>query len=738
MDFTHPTPTWMAAASLDAFRRARARVAAGRAFLPVGLLFLASAAAAQEPTEEAKPGEPTVRLPEISVTGPARLPEALPRSWVPNSVDVVPGAEIGKTQPTELPDLLLHLPGVTLQNEQGSPRQPDLTLRGFTVSPVTGLPQGVSVFLDGVRLNEPTVEEVNFDLIPLGDIDRVEVIRGASVLFGRNTLGGAINLITRRGQDVLEITPEIAGGSFGRRDYTLRLGGAARPFDYYVSLGESLEDGWRDFSESRVSHVLGKLGFRLNGTDVTLSYQYSDDRIHQAGSLPESVLRVDRAANFTPGDFFAPVLHLGILNARQPLTEHWTLDANAFVRSLQSEQFNVNLIGPNSRLFNDVLSTGGTLQATHRAAFAGHDNVLIVGAEYTHHDVGSRTFEEGVGTRELQADLHDSEHTAGAYLQDTLTLVRDLFVKGSSVILTLAGRWDWLQHTIDDRLGGPSGGVDEFQRFNPRVGLNVNLSDRFGVYGSYGESFRAPAFLELTCAGPGAVCPGLQAGVASDPTLKPVVAKTYEIGLRSRPLDWLEANVSGFWTNVEDDIFSVSPTGTLGLFFQNIGRTRRQGVELGLRGQARDVVDAYANYTFTRATFQQRAELATPLTGTETVKPGDLFSLVPEHRVNVGVAYHPRRWATLSLDFGYVGSQFLRGDEANHQRPLDGYTFVNLGGSATWRNLTAFVRLNNALDQQYETFGTFAINGRAAGRPTERFLTPAAPINAIVGLQYAF
>jgi len=123
-----------------------------------------------------------VRLPEISVTGPARLPAALPRSWVPNSVDVVPGVEIGTTQPTELPELLRRLPGVTLQDEQGSPRQPDLTLRGFTVSPITGVPQGISVFLDGVRLNEPTVEEVNFDLIPLGDIDRVEVIRGASVL----------------------------------------------------------------------------------------------------------------------------------------------------------------------------------------------------------------------------------------------------------------------------------------------------------------------------------------------------------------------------------------------------------------------------------------------------------------------------------------------------------------------------------------------------------------------------
>jgi len=74
----------------------------------------------------------------------------------------------------------------------------------------------------------------------------------------------------------------------------------------------------------------------------------------------------------------------------------------------------------------------------------------------------------------------------------------------------------------------------------------------------------------------------------------------------------------------------------------------------------------------------------------------------------------------------------------NRQPTLAGYTFVNLGASATWRKLTGFVRLQNVLDQAYETFGTFAPNGRVAGAPIERFLTPAAPISAIAGLQYAF
>src|SRR5256886_17154565 len=80
--------------------------------------------------------------------------------------------------------------------------QLDVSLRGFQVSPVIGLPQGVTVYVDGVRANEPDAHEVNFDLLPLEDVERVEVVYGPSVLLGRNALGAAVNLVTRRGAKI--------------------------------------------------------------------------------------------------------------------------------------------------------------------------------------------------------------------------------------------------------------------------------------------------------------------------------------------------------------------------------------------------------------------------------------------------------------------------------------------------------------------------------------------------------
>jgi outer membrane receptor protein involved in Fe transport len=706
--------------------------------LLVILAVLGRALAAERP-EPPPRDESVIQLPPVRVTAPAPLPDALPRNWVPGAVDILERPEIGPSRPSVLPDVLERLPGVTLQNEQGTPFQPTLTLRGFVVSPVTGLPQGVSVFLDGVRLNEPTVEEVNFDLIPLEDVDRIEVIRGPSVLFGRNTLGGAISLTTRRGEARREIGTELSGGSFGRINTRLLMSGEARPLDYYVSLTGVREEGYRDDTQSRLARAFAKVGVRAAGLDATVSYQYSNNRIRQAGSLPQSELRFNRQANISP-DFFAPELHLAIINARYGLGDALTLEGNAFVRALSTEQFNANLIGANTRLLNSTLSTGGRLQGSYRGEVAGGDNVLIGGGEYVRTRVASRTFQATGGAGEsLEADLTDDQHTLGFYAQDTLVLFRGFAGPGSSVVLTAAARWDRLRHDIGDRLGGESAGVHDFSRLNPRTGVNLNLSERLGFFASYSEGFRAPAFLELTCAGPGAVCPGLQVGVAPDPQLKPVTARNYEIGMRSRPFLWLDLDLTAYRIDVSDDIFSVSPTGTTGVFFQNVGRTRRQGVEVGLRGRLGRTLDGYVNYSYTEATFLESTELATPLPpGVQSVRVGSSLTLVPRHRVNAGLAYRPWPWLTLSVDARYVSSQFLRGDEANRQPPLPGYWVLDGGLAARWRGFEAFVRINNVLDNRYEPFGTFAPNGHLPGNPVDRFLTPAPPLSVLAGLQYTY
>ena len=724
---------------------------ASRAALSVALVLAAAAPAnAQEPP--AAPVEETVRLPPVVVSAPARLPDApLPLDHVPGSVQIISGESVRQSGAANLQEYLTRLPGVTINDEQGNSQQPDLSFRGFQATSVTGVPQGISVFVDGVRVNEPTVEEVNFDLLPLDDVERIEVIRGPNALFGRNTLGGAINIVTRRGGEARELEPGIEVGSFGRRKYSLRVSGPATPLDYYVSGSFLEEDGWRDKSEVRLGKLFVKLGLRLGDTDATLSYQRAQNRIEQPGSLPITLLQQDRKANYTGGDFFEPLSNLVTLNARQLLGERTSLGVNGFARWLDAEQFNVNVSGPNSRSFTHTASAGTTVQLDHDTKLWEHVDHLTLGLEYTHHDVGQSVFQEQpTGARVLDSRVRDDQNAWALYAQNTLELARGLFREDDTLVLTTAARFDWLRHQIGDASpageGPSSDGTSTFSRLNPRVGLNYNLSPAAGFYAVYAQGFRAPAFLELTCAKPGAICPGLQAGVGADPPLDPVVVDHYEVGARLSPTAWLELDMALFRTNARDDIYAVSPTGTLGLFFQNVGTTRRQGAELAARAVLGRRWELRLGYGYTEATFRDDVLLATPrLTAgcsappcTQLVRTGSDIPLFPRQRVNLAVDHHLTPWLTLWAAGAWVGSQRLRGDEENVEPTLPAYFNVNAGARVHWKGLTGFLTITNLLDDAHETYGTFAPNVRDRGAPIERFLTPAPPIHVDVGLTYRF
>jgi len=714
----------------------------------VGMLVLAVAlrTAAQAP-----PAEAPVRLPPVMVTAPARLPDApLPLDHVPGSVQIISGQSVRESGASNLQEYLTRLPGVTLNDEQGNSQQPDLSFRGFQATSVTGVPQGISVFVDGVRVNEPTVEEVNFDLLPLDDIERIEVVRGPTALFGRNTLGGAINIVTRRGGDRREIEGGVEAGSFGRQKYSLRVGGPAGPFDYYVSGSFFDDDGWRDGSSARLGKLFAKFGLRLGDTDAWVSYQRAQNRIEQAGSLPISLLQHDRKANYTGGDFFEPLSNLVTLNVRQLLGERTSLGVNAFVRFFDAQQFNVNLQGANTRSFTHTASAGTAVQLDHDVHIGARTSHFTVGLEYTHHDVGQSTFQEQpAGDRVLDSRVRDDQHAWGIFAQNTLELARGLLGANDSVVLTTAARFDWLRHQIGDaspaRNGPSSDGTSTFSRLNPRIGLNYNYSPAAGFYFVHAQGFRSPAFLELTCANPGAICPGLQAGVAADPPLDPVVVYHYEVGARLQPLPWLDLDLAMFRTDVRDDIFAVSPTGTIGLFFQNVGSTRRQGAELAARAVLDRRWELRLGYTYTEATFRDDVLLASPRITAgcaatpcqQVVRTGSDIPLIPRQRLNLGVDHHLLPWLTLWASGSWVGSQRLRGDEENVEPTLSSYLTVSAGARARWKGLTGFVTITNLLNDAHETYGTFAPNARAGGT-IERFVTPASPIHFDAGLTYRF
>jgi len=694
-------------------------------------------------------GEDDLLLEEITIHAPSRLPEGRsPGDGL--TVQVIDSQALRAMGARTLQEALQRIPGVHLSDEQGNPHQMDLSLRGFSASPVTGLPQGISLFVDGVRLNEPAVEEVNFELVPLGDIERVEIVRGPNAIFGRNTLGGAIHIVTRRGGSKPEAGIQVEGGSWDYQEARGFVAGPLGPLDGYLSLGEFSERGWRTVGAGNGVRAFGKLGLRRAEANAALSYQFQHDRLEQPGSLPLPMLDADRRQNYTPGDFFRPTLHLLTLNGRMRLAPGLSLGLNGFFRAMDGEQYNASWIAPDMRLFNRTRSAGAAIQIDHRMRAGVLRNQLTAGAEATRNSVLIRVHEEpnsrftvsdsGAPLPRLVSDLSDDQFAIGVFLQDQVRIV-DGTLAGLGA--TAALRFDRIAHRIDDASPddpGKATGNAAFSAWVPAVGVTWVFAPRWLASASFTAGFRAPAFLELTCADPAAPCIGLQAGVAPDTslaTLRPVRSRSLEAGLTGSLLESVTATLSLFRVDLRDDIYSVAAPGTTRVYFQNVGNTRRTGFELALRVE-RGAVEAEAGYAYSRATFEGDLVLATPRTpdGTETVRSGAQLPLTPNHHLRLEGRAEALPWLTVSAGFEYVGSQYFRGDEANAAPKLAPYLLLRAGAEARWRRWTATLRAVNLLDARYETFGAFAPDGRVQGRPIEPFLTPGSPIRIVLGLRW--
>ncbi len=198
---------------------------------------------------------------------------------MPAPVQIATAQEIDSTGALDLSDFMKQrLDGVHINENQGNPFQPDVNYRGYTASPLMGTPEGISVYVDGVRQNQPFGDIVAWDLIPKIAIAEVALLPGSNPLFGLNTLGGAISVQTKDGLSQPGTTLQVSGGSFGRRAGEFEHGGSNRKgLDWYVAGNWFREDGWRQDSPSEVRQGFAKLGWRRGKTALGLSFGYADN-----------------------------------------------------------------------------------------------------------------------------------------------------------------------------------------------------------------------------------------------------------------------------------------------------------------------------------------------------------------------------------------------------------------------------------------------------------------------------
>ena len=725
-----------------------------------------------------------LEAPTVEVIGTTPLPGiGVPVNQVPANVQATTGAEIQKQKTLDLSEFLgNNLGSVTLNQGQNNPFQPDVNFRGFSASPLLGTPQGLSVFMDGVRINEPFGDVVNWDLIPQNAISTIILNPGSNPVFGLNTLGASLSVNTKSGFQYPGASASIYGGSWGRKGVEVEYGTHGENVDFFLAGNFIDEDGWRDHSPSRIQTLFSKVGWEREDSDFDLSLMLADNKLEGTQALPLGWLDTREQAYTWPD---RNENQLVFLNARasQFLSDDKLLAGNIYYRHYTNDNFssNVNddcedpLANPGlcaggipsgePQAINDTSEIkttgyGGSVQLTLLGDLGKKKNNFTVGASV---DLGKTDFSQseedadftadrgtvGTGVLSLETDVESTTNYYGLYLTDTYSFDEQWH-------LTLSGRYNWANVTIEDKTGLEPGlnGDHTFKRFNPAVGLNFNPTPALSTFVAYSEGMRAPTPVELTCADPAAPC-RLPNNFLADPPLEKVVSKTMEAGARGRWSEALGWNVAIYRTDLDDDIIFISSGGAVNAgFFQNAGKTRRQGVELGMHGHT-GKLNVAANYGFIDATFESALTINSPVnssadpSGDIQVSPGNKVPGIPEHSLKLRLEYAFTDAVSVGTNIMYFSSQYARGDENNQDvnGKIPGYTVVNLDARyQLTKQLMFFGRVANLFDEEYETLGVLGENffngpGRtfdAGSVSTEQFRSTGAPRGIWVGVKYDF
>ena len=762
--------------------------------------------------------ESTIELDEVEVISTTPLQGVgLPVERIPAAVQTIKSKDLEQQKSTTIADFMNdNLTGVSVNATQNNPFQPDILFRGFTASPLLGTPQGLSVFQDGVRVNEPFGDAVNWDLIPVNAIAGINLIPGSNPVFGLNTLGGSLSVVTKSGRTHQGGVIEMSSGSWGRKNVLGEFGGVSQDgsIDYFISGNYFDEDGWRDYSPTEVKQVFGKLGWENESSRLELSYTGADNDMIGNGLIQKEFIDEEgRESINTRPDQTKNKLSFLNLNGSHWFNDDVEMSGNAYYRKSDRKTLNgdvnddfnaddevdtdsdgdvdadelaaalaacgttdseVNCSGAVNRSKTRQKGYGFNAQLAFNQPLLGKENQFITGVGYDQSKIDfEQSSEYGLvnATRGIDANGEMSDEAAvkltgktkswGVFVTDTMSL-------DDQWALTLAGRYNQInvknsdQLILDDSDPESLSGDHDFHRFNPSVGLTFSPSKALTLYGSYNEGMRAPTSMELGCANPAVPCK-LPNAMAGDPPLHKVVAKTFEVGARGDLTKSIGWSAAVYRTVNHDDIQFISTNATNGMgYFDNVGKTRRQGLDLGLSGQL-DKFTFNAGYSFINATYQSALELSNEVNSTVNgdsiqVKKGDHLANIPEHAFKLRVQYQATPNWSIGTTMNTFSDVFVRGNENNdHQGgtgndnfvqedgKVSGYTVFNLDsrytfGKTGWQ---VFAKATNIFDKKYSTGGMLGENwfegGAFAGDDEpSMMLMPGAPRAGWIGARYEF
>ncbi|NVM80178.1 outer membrane receptor protein involved in Fe transport [Duganella sp. SG902] len=685
----------------------------------------------------------------VDVVGVAPLPGlGVDRDRLPYQVQTASAAAMGLGAGQNAAEFMARsLAGVNVNEISGSPFQNDLTFRGFRASPVLGTSQGISVYLDGVRVNEPFGDVVNWDMLPEAAISSVLLTPGSNPLFGLNTLGGALALTTKSGRGHAGLEAGVSVASNGQRRADLAYGyDSGRRWHAFVAATGFADRGWRDRSDGHLGNVYAKLDGVAGDNEWSIALLAGRSRLIGNGLLPDELYAVDRRAVYTSPDETRNRLRQLVLNVIHRFDERTELTAMAYARGSRRDTVNGDINDDFLEGESEHPATWNTTR-TRQSSQGGNLHLSM--------DAGTHQLTAGVSFD--RSSVHFAQYAQEAWFTPERTVITDADQEvdaGASVSgrsraasmyaadtwaldaatwITLSARYNHAR--VSNQL--PPSDVERFsyRRLNPSLGIAHRAADGWTVFANLSQSNRVPTVIELGCADPEQPC-RLPVGLQSDPYLKQVVSRTVEAGVRNATV-----SVSLYRTVNDDDILFRSAGVAQHGYFANFDRTRHQGADLSASSQWGDWA-ARISYSYLDAVYDVEGDLFTGVRDVH-VKPGTRIAGLPRNTLKLGVDWRPSPQLKLGADVSAVSGMAVQGNEdgqAGVGSNVAGHVLLGLRvsyqPSPKWE---WYARVNNVANRRYASFGAVGVNMFSGDAPQpSRFVAPGAPRSVAAGVRLGF
>jgi iron complex outermembrane receptor protein len=623
---------------------------------------------------------------------------------VPANVTVIDQEDIRNSNAKTAVDLLRSEEGIVVRDLLGNGKTSQVDLRGFGE---TG-PYNTLVLVDGRRVNEIDLSGVDWTQIPLDQIERVEIVRGTgSVLYGDNAAGGVINIITKMPSKKLQVTTRISAGSYGRHKEEAYVNNGHE--NIATSLFASYEDtnGYRDNNDLRAEDFGGRIVFDASESlAFDLSGSHHSDDYGQPGAISKAQLDDNRKAARFPFDDAEIVDQYLKLGVELDLGRSGGIVTDFSWRTRESDSQFVDFASSEER---ETETWAITPRYTWTGELFSRSNTLIAGVDLYLSEQDLDTF---FGTPLVRSGFSKVERDSrGFYVNDELSLLENL-------IVSVGARHERVSYDIRKQdLTGFLPPLDDTatERENAySLGLTLLYGEGSSTFLRVNRSLRFPLVDELI------VTDFFAGEIGVNPDLKPQTGNHYEVGVRHYIMPDIQARVTLFRAEIEDEIFlNRFPSFSN----ENHPETLHQGLEIGTIADLFKNLTLYGNYTYTKATFEK-----------DPHKDNDIPA-VPRHKANLGFRiYDFVPGLVFSADYNCVGSSYAISDQANAFEKLDKYYTIDVRLSYAWKSLKAFVGVNNLTDQEYSE--TAALSGVFA--PGEPYFYPAPERNWVGGLMMVF